>query len=53
MAVGEPRVSHASAWREAAAHEVTIPINRAGGADSLNAAVAASILLFEAVRQRA
>jgi TrmH family RNA methyltransferase len=39
------------AWRRAADVEVSIPV-RGGGADSLNAATAAAILLFEAVRQR-
>ena len=38
-------------WREAADVEVSIPV-RGAGADSLNAATAAAILLFETVRQR-
>jgi TrmH family RNA methyltransferase len=38
-------------WRDAADLEVAIPI-RGSAADSLNAATAAAILLFEAVRQR-
>jgi TrmH family RNA methyltransferase len=38
-------------WRAAADLEVAIPI-RGSAADSLNAATAAAILLFEAVRQR-
>jgi TrmH family RNA methyltransferase len=41
-----------AAWRRAADVEVSIPVRRGGGADSLNAATAAAILLFEAVRQR-
>jgi TrmH family RNA methyltransferase len=39
-------------WLEAATNHVSIPV-AAGSADSLNAATAAAILLFEAVRQRA
>jgi TrmH family RNA methyltransferase len=39
------------AWRQAADLEVSIPI-RGRTADSLNAATAAAILLYEAVRQR-
>ena len=38
------------AWREACDLLVRIPIG--GGADSLNAAAAAAILLYEADRQR-
>jgi TrmH family RNA methyltransferase len=38
-------------WLEAAANHVSIPV-AAGSTDSLNAATAAAILLFEAVRQR-
>lgn len=38
------------AWRAAADHRVRIPL--APGAESLNAAVAAGVILFEAVRQR-
>ncbi len=38
-------------WREASDVEVSIPV-RGAGADSLNAATAAAILLFETVRQR-
>lgn len=38
-------------WRDAAALQVSIPVRR-GTADSLNAATAAAVLLFEAVRQR-
>jgi TrmH family RNA methyltransferase len=39
-------------WLEAAASRVSIPV-APGSTDSLNAATAAAILLFEAVRQRA
>jgi TrmH family RNA methyltransferase len=39
-------------WLEAAASHVSIPV-APGSTDSLNAATAAAILLFEAVRQRA
>jgi len=40
-----------SAWLEAAAETVSIPV-ASGSADSLNAATAAAVLLFETVRQR-
>ena len=40
-------------WRAAADRHVVIPMPGAGGTDSLNAATAAAILLFEAMRQRA
>ncbi len=40
-------------WREAAEREVTIPLRAGAGVESLNVAVAAAILLYEAVRQRA
>ena len=38
------------AWRQAAHHEISLPL--AGSVDSLNASVAAGVILFEAVRQR-
>ena len=37
-------------WIEAADQEVTLPLS--GSADSLNASVAAAVILFEAIRQR-
>jgi len=40
-------------WLEAAHVQVSIPVARGSGVDSLNTATAAAILLFEAVRQRA
>jgi hypothetical protein len=40
-----------AAWLEAAAQTVSIPV-APGSADSLNAATAAAVILFEAVRQR-
>jgi TrmH family RNA methyltransferase len=40
-------------WREAAETELSIPLAPGRTTESLNAAVAAAILLFEAVRQRA
>ena len=39
-------------WQDAAAQRVTIPL-AAGATDSLNAATAAAIVLFEIRRQRA
>ncbi len=41
-----------TAWRQVADAEVEIPIKRTAAADSLNASVAAAVLLFEVVRQR-
>jgi TrmH family RNA methyltransferase len=40
-------------WREAAESELSIPVRAGATTESLNVAVAAAILLFEAVRQRA
>ena len=51
IVVGSERHGVGEAWRAAAAETVAIP--HAGPADSLNVAVAAGIVLFEAVRQRA
>ena len=51
IAVGAEDEGLAASWLEAADRRVSIPVAR-GSADSLNAATAAAILLFEAVRQR-
>ncbi len=51
VAVGAEDEGLGAPWREAADLAVTIPL-RGRAADSLNAATAAAILLFEAVRQR-
>lgn len=40
-------------WIDAADEQVVIPMPGSGGVDSLNAAAAAAVLLFDAVRQRA
>ena len=49
LVVGSERNGVARAWLEAADDAVSIPM--AGPADSLNVAVAAGVVLFEAVRQ--
>jgi RNA methyltransferase, TrmH family len=51
IAVGAEDAGLPAAWREAAEVELSIPM-AGSGADSLNTATAAAILLFEAVRQR-
>ncbi|MEI8105109.1 MAG: RNA methyltransferase [Actinomycetes bacterium] len=51
LLVGAEDTGLDAAWRAVATTEVSIPI-RGRTADSLNAATAAGILLFEAVRQR-
>lgn len=51
VVVGGERYGVDRAWIEAADETVGIPMS--GGADSLNVAVAAGIVLFEAARQRA
>jgi TrmH family RNA methyltransferase len=51
IAVGAEDEGLPRAWLEAAAETVSIPV-AAGSADSLNAATAAAVVLFEAVRQR-
>jgi len=50
LAVGNETKGLSQAWREASDELVTIPMTP--GADSLNAAAAGSILLYEASRQR-
>ncbi len=52
IVVGAEQYGLSDAWLEAADHQVVIPMPGAD-VDSLNAAQSASILLFEAVRQRA
>jgi RNA methyltransferase, TrmH family len=51
LAVGSEDAGLPAAWRAAADIEVSIPV-RGRTVDSLNAATAAAILLYEAVRQR-
>ena len=51
VVVGNERYGVSSAWLEAADEMVTIPMP--GPADSLNVAVAAGVVMFEAARQRA
>jgi TrmH family RNA methyltransferase len=53
IAVGAEDRGLPARWREAAEGELSIPIRSGASTESLNAAVAAAILLFEAVRQRA
>jgi TrmH family RNA methyltransferase len=50
IVVGTEQYGLSDTWLERADHRIRIPM--AGAADSLNAAVAAGITLFEAVRQR-
>jgi len=52
VAVGAEDVGLPQSWLDAADRRVTIPL-AASGTDSLNAATAAAIVLFEARRQRA
>jgi TrmH family RNA methyltransferase len=51
VAVGPEDAGLPAAWLEAADQAVSIPV-APGSADSLNAATAAAVVLFEAVRQR-
>jgi TrmH family RNA methyltransferase len=51
VVVGNERLRVSEAWLEAADETVTIPMP--GPADSLNVAVAAGVVMFEAARQRA
>lgn len=50
IVVGSEHSGLSLPWREAAAYEVTLPLS--GRADSLNASVAAAVILFETIRQR-
>ena len=51
VVVGNERVGVSEAWRASADETVRIPLP--GPADSLNVAVAAGMVLFEALRSRA
>lgn len=51
LVVGSEQYGLSDTWLEAADEQITIPMP--GSVDSLNAAMAAGILLFEALRQRA
>ncbi len=51
IVVGSEQFGLSDAWLDRAAEALRIPM--AGMADSLNAAMAAGVILFEAVRQRA
>ena len=51
LVVGAEDKGLSQPWRDAAGLEVSIPV-RSGTTDSLNAATAAAVLLYEAVRQR-
>jgi TrmH family RNA methyltransferase len=53
IAIGAEDRGLPDGWRAASQSEVSIPIASGATTESLNAAVAAAILLFEAVRQRA
>jgi TrmH family RNA methyltransferase len=50
--VGAEQYGLSEAWLDAAESRVRIPMPGRAQIDSLNAATSASILLFEAVRQR-
>jgi TrmH family RNA methyltransferase len=51
LVIGSEHDGASSAWMEGAHEKLLIPM--AGDADSLNAAMSAGIVLYEAVRQRA
>jgi TrmH family RNA methyltransferase len=53
LAVGSEDRGLPEQWREAGTAQISIPVRAGGATESLNAAVAAAVLLFEAVRQRA
>ncbi|HEY7072910.1 MAG TPA: RNA methyltransferase [Acidimicrobiales bacterium] len=53
LVVGSEHRGLPAEWFEAADEQVVIPMPGSGGVDSLNAAAAAAVLLFDAVRQRA
>lgn len=50
IVIGNEHTGLSILWRQAATTEVTLPL--AGRADSLNASIAAAVMLFETVRQR-
>ena len=52
LVVGAEHVGLSSDWLGASTANVAIPMERPGGVDSLNASVAAAMMLFEASRQR-
>ena len=53
LVVGSEQRGLPPEWFDAADEQVVIPMPGSGGVDSLNAAAAAAVLLFDAVRQRA
>jgi TrmH family RNA methyltransferase len=55
IVVGSEHTGLSNIWTDAADESVTIPLAKTAGsgADSLNASVAAAVLMFEVVRQRA
>ena len=53
LVVGSEHRGLPAEWFDAADERVVIPMPGSGGVDSLNAAAAAAVLLFDAVRQRA
>jgi TrmH family RNA methyltransferase len=53
LVVGSEHRGLPEAWFAAADERVVIPMPGSGGVDSLNAAAAAAVLLFDAARQRA
>jgi TrmH family RNA methyltransferase len=50
IAIGSEHTGLSLPWSQAADDELTLPL--AGSADSLNASIAAAVILFETVRQR-
>ena len=50
IVIGNEHSGLSAAWSQAADNEITLPL--AGSADSLNASIAAAVMLFETVRQR-
>lgn len=50
IVIGNEHTGLSAAWSQAADDRVTLPL--AGSADSLNASIAAAVMLFETVRQR-
>lgn len=52
LVVGAEHVGLSSEWLSASTSSVAIPMEQPGGVDSLNASVAAAMMLFEASRQR-
>ena len=50
IVIGSEHSGLSSGWVRAADHEITLPLS--GTVDSLNASVAAAVILYEAIRQR-